>query len=72
LPSKNDHTGKSLSAISDSTQQVWALTKNLTQKGLKQEQDKKIDPFNEFMQSEEKQASDGEDSESEIDLLPCL
>ena len=48
------------------------MTKILTQKGLKQEHEKKIDPFNEFMQGDEKEDSEGEDSESEIDLLPCL
>ena len=48
------------------------MTRNLALKGLKQENENKLDPFNEFMQGDEKEDSECEDSDSEIDLLPCL
>ena len=62
-----------MTEILGAANKVWEITKILTEKGLKQEQDTRSDPFNEFMADERIDDSDDDMSaEKEIDLLPCL
>jgi len=41
------------------------------QQGLTQDSDRKQDPFDEFMKSDEKSEEDASDDE-QVNLLPCL